>query len=150
VDRRRHEQWRRRQGPDAGGIAWLVDQVTGDLADAIARDLFSDRREFDELGWRGLWAYVTAAQPGTAIYHKRFEGWTLGDHLAAEQLNVQRRLYWRYGAVHFEGGAEQPFPDPIPRPGDDVEPVDTGPTWDNVTAIEDVFSPQVLTILKGA
>ena len=133
---------------DAGGIAWLIRVATGDLADAITRDLLSDRLTFDELGWRGLWAYITAAQPGTAIYHARHEGWTIADHIAAEQLYELRKLGWRYTALHFEGGKDQSFPEPIPRPGVAAPEVYDGPTWETAT-FEEIISPEVLELFRG-
>lgn len=122
--------------------------VFGDFADAITRDLLTDRLAFDDLGWRGLWAYVTAAPPGTAIYHARNEGWSIADHIAAEQLYELRKLGWRYTAVHFKGGKDAPFPDPIPRPGVEVAKPYDGPTWETAT-LEDLISPEVLELLKG-
>lgn len=131
---------------DTGGIAWLAGQVTGDLADAITRDLLSDQLNFNKIHPADMRAYIEAAPPGTAIYYVRNEGWTVGDHLAAEQLDVQRRLYWRYGAVHFKDGDKLPFPESISRPG--VEPIDSATTWEE--ALEDPASPQVVAMLKGA
>lgn len=137
-----------RQRVVGGGIAWLVEQVTGDLADAITRDLITDHIELDSLGWQGLWAYITAAPPGTAIYHARFKGVVLSDHITAEQLYETRKLNWRYGAVHFEGGSDVPYPERIYLPG--VEPPEeyAGPTWETAT-IEDLASPEVLALLRG-
>jgi len=107
-----------------------------------------DRLEFDDLGWRGLWCYVTAAPPGTAIHHARQEGWTLGDHLAAEQLHELRKLSWRYTAMHFEGGIHEPFPTRIPRPGvTPPEQSETGLTWETAE-FEDIVSPEVLALLR--
>lgn len=137
---------RPRRERDPGGIAWLAGQVTGDLADAITRDLISDHLDFNQIHPDDMRAYIEAAPPGTAIYYVRNEGWTPGDHLAAEQLDVQRRLYWRYGAVHFQGGDKEPFPESIPRPG--VVSVNSAATWEE--ALEDPASPQVVAMLKGA
>lgn len=118
------------------------------MAEALDRDLRSDRLTFDELGWRGLWAYVTAAPPGTAIHHARCESWGIPEHLAAELLFEIRKLNWRYGAIHFEGGSEIPYPEQIARPGvEPTEPYD-GPTWETAT-LEDLASPQVIAMLKG-
>ena len=93
---------------------------TGELADAIHRDLLRDRLTFDELGWRGLWAYVTKAPPTTAIFNQQLDGWTVGDRMSAEyaaaQLDEMRELVWRYTALHFERGKDVPFPKPVPRP----------------------------------
>jgi hypothetical protein len=132
----------------AGGIAWLVRTVTGELADAVTRDLLTDRLDFDELGWRGLWCYVTAAPPGTAIYHKRNEGWTIGDHLAAEQLYEARKLGWRYTALHFKGGKDIPFPDQIPRPGLELPEVYDGPTWETATPDDIEIAPEVIALFR--
>ena len=127
---------------------WLIRTATGDLADALTRDLLSDRLAFDDLGWRGLWSYVTAAPPGTAIYHFRNEGWTVADHIAAEQLYELRKLGWRYTAIHFERGKDQPFPEPIWRPGFEAPAPYDGPTWETAT-FEELVSPEVLELLKG-
>jgi hypothetical protein len=135
--------WDRRT--HTGGIRWLIGIVAGELADAVARDLLADRLCFDELGWRGLWAYVTAAPPGTAIYHARFDGWTVGDHLGAELLSELRELLWRYTAVHFEGGRDIPFPVRVTHPGITTE---TPVSWSTVE-LDDMVSPQVRALLRG-
>ena len=123
------------------------------MADAVTRDLITDRLTLDNLldnfGIRGLWAYVTTAPRGTAIHDARCEGgWYPADHIAAESLYEHRKLNWRYGAVHFEGGADVPYPEPTPRPGVETPEPYSGPTWDTAT-IEDLASPQVLAMLKG-
>lgn len=135
------------RGTYLGGIIWLI-RVSGELADAITRDLFSDRRDFNELGWRGLWAYITAAPPGTAIHYAKHEGWSIGDHLAAEQLHALRILDWRYTAIHFKRGSDQPFPERIPRPGVEGPQRYDGPTWETAT-FEELVSPEVLALLRG-
>lgn len=124
---------------------WLVAEATGDLADAIDRDLFSDRRDFDDLGWRGLWAYITAAQPGTAIFHARTEGWGLGDQIAAHQLLAMQELVWRYTAMHFEHGPDQPFPQLVPYPGSEG----SEPPPDKPKTLEELVSPEVRALLQG-
>lgn len=117
------------------------------LADAIERDLFTDNRTFDELGWRGLWAYITQAQPGTAIHYVQTEGWALGDKIAAEQLYEQRKLGWRYTAMHFKGGKDVEFPEPIKYPGNATVKADkqTQPR-----TLNDVVPPHVRKLLRGA
>ncbi|MGH3956951.1 MAG: hypothetical protein ACRDTI_23240 [Mycobacterium sp.] len=35
---------------------------------------------------------------------------SVGDQIAAEQLNEIAELLWRYTAVHFENGSKIPFP----------------------------------------
>lgn len=76
------------------------------------------------------------AQPGTAIYHAVNEGWTIGDHLAAEQLYETRKLSWRYTTVNFERGGDAPFPEPIARPGVDVEAAPAASSWETMTVDE--------------
>lgn len=93
-------------------------------------------------------AYIESAQPGTAIYHVRNDGWTLSDYLAAALLDELSEIRWRYAALHFEGCAEQPFPERVPRPGSD-DLADTGPTWDTVEDVANLMSPQVLELMKG-
>jgi hypothetical protein len=57
-------------------------------------------------------------------------------------------LAWRYTAVHFKRGKDEPFPDRIPRPGVPAPEVYDGPTWETVT-LEDIVSPEVLALLQG-
>lgn len=122
---------------------------TGELADAIHRDLITDRLAFDELGWRGLWAYVTKAPPGTAIFHERLEGWTVADRLAVEyaasQLDDVRELLWRYTAVHFERGKDMPFPRPVPRPWLN----ESVPEPPKALTLEEAIPPEVRALLQG-
>lgn len=127
---------------------WLVAQATGNLADAITRDLFSDGRDFDELGWRGLWAYITTAPPNTAIHYARTEGWVIGDKLKAEQLTVDRQMLWRYTATHFVGGTDAPFPEDIDYPGrKGPEDAEIAKTWETAT-LDDIVSPRMRELLK--
>jgi hypothetical protein len=150
VDQGWHHSRRRRQRTNAGKLTWLVEHATGDLADALDRDLRSDRLTFDELGWRGLWAYITAAPPGTAIHYARTEGWTLGDKIAAEQLYEQRKLGWRYTAIHFKGGKDHPFPEPIPYPGaGKTDEAKNAQSWETAT-VDELVSPEVRALLQGA
>lgn len=129
---------------------WLVDQVTGDLADALDRDLRTDRLAFGDLDWRGLWAYVTAAPPGTALHYARSQGWALGDKLAAEQLHALRNLHWHYRARNFVGGADAPFPEPVDYPGRAEAPKpDPASSW-ATASVDDIVSPQVRALLMGA
>lgn len=120
--------------------------MTGELADALHRDLTADRLALDDLNWRDLWAYVTAAPPGTAIHHHRNKGWVVTDHIAAEQLSELRELVWRYTAIHFENGAKLPFPERVTHPGEDAnEAAETEPA-----EITDLIAPEVIAMLKGA
>ncbi|MDQ2638107.1 MAG: hypothetical protein M3Y83_14660 [Actinomycetota bacterium] len=131
-----------------GKIFWLIVTATGDLADPIARDLLCDGKEFDDLGWRNLWAYITAAPPNTAIHYARSDGLTLSDHLAAEQLYEARKLGWRYTAMHFEGGTNVPFPEPISLLGDGDSENEPAVTWDNAT-LDDLMPQHVRDMMKG-
>lgn len=125
--------------------------ATGPLAEALERDLLVDRIAFDDLGWRGLWVYITKATPQTAIYQEQNEGWTFDHHLQAEMLYELRKLGWRYTARNFERGKNMPFPEPIWRPG--VEPPAktefTAQDWAAVDDIEDLIPPEVRELLKG-
>lgn len=121
--------------------------ATGDLADALHRDLLRDRLTIKDLGWRGLWAYITTAPPGTALHYARSEGWTIGDKIAAEQLYEQRQQAWRYTAVNFTDGAKEPIPEPIPYPGaKHTERVEAGDVWEAALANS---SPEVRALLQG-
>ncbi|MCB1287424.1 MAG: hypothetical protein KDB47_06955 [Mycobacterium sp.] len=120
--------------------------MTGELADPLHRDLAVDGITLDDLGWRDLWAYVTAAPPGTAIGHHRSDGWTAHTHIAAEQLSDMRELLWRYTAVHFKNGGDMPFPSRVPHPGE--TPAEPGPTWETAT-IEQMVPPEIRALLRG-
>lgn len=124
---------------------WLVVTATGDLSDAIDRDLISDGKDFDDLGWRGLWAYITTAPPGTAIHYAQCKGWPVGDKIAAETLNDLRDLLWRYVAVHFKDGVDAPHPEPIDYPGRGG--TTDAQAWEAAT-IEDLMTPAVRALLK--
>lgn len=118
------------------------------MADAIDRDLRSDRLAFDELGWRGLWAYILKAPPHTAIHYAMTEGWSLGDKIAAEQLYEERKLNWRYTAIHFEGGRDYAFPEPIEYPGAEKSQQQVvARTWQTVT-VEELLTPEVKALLQ--
>ena len=120
------------------------------MADALHRDLLTDRLTFDELGWRGLWAYITKAPPGTAIYQHRTEGWALSDKLSAELLDDMRELLWRYGAVHFQDYAKTTqFPIRIDYPGAPKGPqVIDAKSWESVT-LDEMVSPEVRALLQA-
>lgn len=92
------------------------------------------------MGWRGLWAYITAAPPRTALHYAQAEGWALSDKIAANQLHALRVLVWRYTAMHFEGGKDQPFPEPVDYPGSKP----SEPELEVVTTI----SPQVRALMQ--
>lgn len=97
----------------------------------------------NELDWRGLWAYITKAPPGTAIHYQLSEGWTIGDKIAAENLYEQRKLGWRFTAVHFEGGKDVPVPQPIDYPGAvKTEQAATAQSWESAT-LDELISPEV-------
>lgn len=145
----RHRSRRRGQRAQPGGIAWLVETATGEVANALHRDLFSDQRDFNDLGWRGLWDYITAAPPGTAIHYHVSRGHDLSDEIALEMVNKQRELLWRYTAVHFKGGSQIPFPEPLTFSDDDAEGNEPTATWETVTA-DQMISPEVRALLEGA
>jgi hypothetical protein len=149
VGEKRHLSRRRRRRVDAGKLIWLAEQATGPLADALDRDLRTDRLALDDLGWRGLWAYITAAPPGTAIYYARTEGWTIGDKLAANQLYATEELAWRYRARNFKDATKIPFPELFPYPGSHrSEAAEMAKSWATADP-EDLMSPEVRAMIKG-
>ena len=120
------------------------------MADALDRDLRCDRLAFDDLGWRGLWAYVTTAPPGTAIHYHRSQGWQIGDKIAAENLYSLRELVWRYTALHFQGGKNIPFPERISYPGAATSDQEQAAvSWETAT-VDELVSPEVRALLQGA
>lgn len=61
-----------------------------------------------------------------------------------------RRIYWRYGVIHFEGGAQVPFPEDIDYPGrakpaGEIE----AKAWETVT-LDELVPPEVRELLRGA
>lgn len=94
-------------------------------------------------------AYISAAQPGTAIFHARSEAWGIAEHLAAETLFELRKLGWRYGAVHFVDGDKVPYPERIDRPGIEKPETYDGPTWETAT-VDELISPEVRALMRGA
>lgn len=135
-----------RHGAVSGGIAWLAGQVFGDLKLAVTRDLTRDQLDLDTIGLDKLWAYIHAAHPGTAIYHAQNDGWTVAEHLAAEQLYELRKIGWRYAAINFKDAINIPFPKPITRPGVEVVDHDSAETWATVS-LEEMVSPEVIALL---
>lgn len=59
-------------------------------------------------------SFVLCAPPGTAVYHHLHQGWLIGDHLAAYQLDVLNWLRW---AKTEDGQKNRRRPEPVPRPG---------------------------------
>lgn len=93
---------------------------------------------------------MTAAPPGTALHYAATAGWALGDKIGAEQLGVLRELRWHYRARHFVGGAETPYPTPVDYPGRPrPAPRPAAHSWETAT-IDDIVSPQVRALLRGA
>lgn len=123
-------------------------QATGPLADAIERDLFNAGRTLDELGWRGLWAYITKAPPGTAIHYDLTEGRSLSEEFTMETLNEVRELNWRYTAIHFKGGKDEPFPRRITRELLTADAPQVPKTWETVT-LDELVSPEVRALLQS-
>jgi len=42
----------------------------------------------------GFVAFVLHAPPGTAVFHEQHEGWTISDHLSAQQIDLLSMLLW--------------------------------------------------------
>lgn len=68
----------------------------------------------DKLSFGEFKSFVLYAPPGTAVFHYRNQGWTLGDHLAAVQLDALNWLKW---AKTVDGQRNRNQPEPTPRPG---------------------------------
>lgn len=76
-------------------------------------------REFDDgsLCWDDLYAFIFAAQPGTAIFHAVEKGWTTTDYLLAHVIDGVAVNNWQ----RTEGARKRPprnVPKPFPRPSD--------------------------------
>lgn len=86
---------------------------------AVERDLLTNGFRFADVNTERLTFdeftnFVIYAPPGTAVYHQLHQGWTVGDHLAAFQLDVLNWLRW---AKTEDGQHNKNPPDPTPRPG---------------------------------
>lgn len=66
----------------------------------------------------GFVAFVLHAPPGTAVFHEQHEGWTISDHLSAQQIDLLSMLLW---AKTVDGQENKNRPKRVPRPGDAVE-----------------------------
>lgn len=63
--------------------------------------------------------FVLYAPPGSATFHYRNQGWTVGDHLSAFQLDVLNHLWWAKTADGHKGINRPP---PTLRPTTVVQP----------------------------
>jgi hypothetical protein len=68
-----------------------------------------------------LVAYTVHAPPGTSVFHKINEGWTVNDHLQAQAIDALNLLVWSK-TVDAQEKHPKFRPTPIPRPGQ-KEPV---------------------------
>ena len=73
-----------------------------------------DDVECERLSLDELTSFVLYAPPGTAVFHQVHQGWTIGDHIAASQLD---RLNWLQWAKTEDGQKGMNRPEPVPRPG---------------------------------
>lgn len=62
--------------------------------------------------------FVVYSPPGTAVYHKVHEGWTVNDHLLAQVLDAVRQQVWMQTVDALKPPELQEFrPQLTPRPG---------------------------------
>jgi hypothetical protein len=79
-------------------------------------------REFDDgsLSWDDLHAFIFAAPPGTAVFHAIEKGWSTGDHLLANLIDVLLIANWQRTADATRKDPKN-LPGRFPRPGDEAE-----------------------------
>jgi hypothetical protein len=91
----------------------------------VERDLHLTGLTLDDFGGKlsleALVTHTVYAPPGTSVFHKVHEGWTVTDHLQAQAIDALNQLWW---AKTVDAQEKHPKyrPKPIPRPGMD-EPV---------------------------
>jgi hypothetical protein len=87
------------------------------------------------------------------LHHKINDGWTISEDLDAAILFELQKLGWRYTALHFERGTDVPFPEPVLRPGFELEEPEQEPgpaTWADVDDITELIPEHVRELLRGA
>jgi len=88
---------------------------------AVGRDLSTCGYTWDDVGSARLpieqfVAFVFHAPPGTALYHEMRQGWTISDHLLADQIDILNLLLWTKSKdAHRENPRHRP--ERIRRPG---------------------------------
>jgi len=88
----------------------------------VERDLLRAGYCLDDVGTRLTFSqfvhFVIYSPPGTAVYHKVHQGWTVGDHLLAQMLDTLRQQVWMQTMDAMKPPELQEFrPLPTPRPG---------------------------------
>lgn len=110
---------------DIGGIQAL-QHVLDEHLGAVERDLLAAGYRLSDLGTRLTLAefthFVVYSPPGTAVFHRTHEGWSVGDHLLAMLLDSSREQVW----MRTEDALKPPElqehrPMPTPRPGVDQQ-----------------------------
>jgi hypothetical protein len=108
-----------------GGILKLLS-ILKDHWGAVELDLHAVGLTLDDLGSKlslsGLVACVVHAPPGTRVFQKVHQGWTVNDHLQAQAIDALNMLVWSKTTDAQEKHPRHK-PKPIPRPGM-VEPVE--------------------------
>ena len=132
-------------------MTWLARIVTDErYADALHRDLIRDQLDFDDLGWRGLWAYVKFPPAKTAL-REAFDG-PLNEHTlgVAQIVHAVEVAVWNMRGL--KSGSDDWGPSPQIRiPGVESEP-DATTDWsqlDTSTDMAEFASPEALAILRG-
>lgn len=102
-----------------GGILKLLG-ILKDHWGAVERDLSLAGLTLDDVGGKlslaGLVAHVVHAPPGTSVFQKVNEGWTVNDHLQAQAIDALNMLVWSK-TVDAQEKHPRFKPEPIPRPG---------------------------------
>ena len=89
---------------------------------AVERDLLQAGYCFGDVGTRLTFSqfvhFVIYSPPGTAVYHKVHQGWTVTDHLLAQVLDSVRQHVWMHSMDAMKPPELQEFrPLTTPRPG---------------------------------
>ncbi len=110
-----------RRQHDSGGIHALQHTLDNYLG-AVERDLLQAGYSFTDVGTRLTLSqfvhFVVYSPPGTAVYHKIHEGWSVTDHLLAQVLDSVRQQVWMHSMDALKPPELQEFrPQATPRPG---------------------------------
>lgn len=103
----------------SGGILKLLS-ILKDHWGAVELDLLSSGVTLDDVGDKisleALVACAVYAPPGTYLFHKVNQGWTVNDHLQAQAIDALNLLVWSK-TVDAQEKRPRYKPEPIPRPG---------------------------------
>jgi hypothetical protein len=107
---------------------------------AVGHDLTAAGYTWDDIGSERLpvdqfLSFVVYAPPGTAVYFRRSEGWTVNDHLLAQAVDALNYLAWAK-TTDAQRKTPRNRPEPVPRPGMKQPPAQSSSPQRSMTVAE--------------